>query len=88
MSHSENKQFVGILSGDAPSHVLNGVLNRCPDLDKYDLANLFLVEYDLLDSRILPLIWNWKSVRSIRGIGDEEFDRAVIECMRAAGYDI
>ncbi|PII15077.1 hypothetical protein CR920_04305 [Stenotrophomonas indicatrix] len=87
-AHLENKLFTGILSGDTPSRVLNAVLVRRPDLDKYDLANLLLVEYDLLDSKILPLIWNWRSVRSVRGIGDEEFDRAVIEHMRIAGYDI
>jgi hypothetical protein len=88
MSHSENNLFANILSGGSPSHVLNGVLSSRPELDKYDLANLFLVEYDLLDSKVLPLIWNWKSVRSVRGIGDEEFDCAVIEHMRAAGYDV
>ena len=88
MSLLENKLFTGILSGDAPSRVLNAVLVRRPDLDKYDLANLLLVEYDLLDSKILLLVWNWRSVRSVRGIGDEEFDRAVIEHMRIAGYDI
>ncbi|WP_244670876.1 hypothetical protein [Pseudomonas sp. RtIB026] len=65
---SENNDLLAqILGGILPSVVLNRVLEENPRLDKYDLANIFLGECDLLDSKTLPIVWNWKSVRSNRG---------------------
>lgn len=55
-------------------------------LDKYALADIFLEEFDRLDSRILPVIWKWKSAKSIRGISDQQFDETVLLLMRSAGY--
>ncbi|WP_082120412.1 hypothetical protein [Pseudomonas sp. CCOS 191] len=75
-----------ILGGMLPSYVLNKVLEENPGLDKYDLANIFLGECELLDSKILPIVWNWKSVRSMRGVSDEVFDEMVLAHMRLAGY--
>ncbi|WP_244158246.1 hypothetical protein [Phytopseudomonas flavescens] len=57
-----------------------------PDLDKYALADIFLEEFDRLDSKILPVIWKWKSAKSIRGISDHQFDEAVLTQMRSVGY--
>ena len=87
MSLSENRHLLAqILDGKSPSIVLNMMLEFVPDLDKYALADVFLEEFDLLDSRILPVIWKWKSAKSIRGISDQQFDEAVLTQMRSAGY--
>lgn len=87
MSLSENRYLLAeILDGKSPSIVLNMMLEADHDLDKYALADIFLEEYDRLDSRILPVIWHWKSAKSIRGISDQEFDEAVLTQMRSAGY--
>lgn len=87
MSLSENKYLLAqILEGKPPSVVLNMILEAVPDLDKYSLADIFLEEFDLLDSRILPVIWHWKSVKSIRGTSDQKFDENVLIHMRSAGY--
>ncbi|AZE06171.1 hypothetical protein C4K11_4017 [Pseudomonas chlororaphis subsp. aureofaciens] len=45
-------------------------------------------EFDRLDSRILPVIWKWKSAKSVRGISDQQFDNAVLLLMRSAGYKV
>ncbi|WP_256662982.1 hypothetical protein [Pseudomonas sp. 91RF] len=79
---------MGILDGKLPSTVLNSILEADPDLDKYKLANIFLDEFDRLDSKVLPAIWHWKSVRSIRGMSDEQFDEVVLILMRSAGYNV
>lgn len=68
--------------------VLNTMLEAVDGLDKYALADIFLEEYNRLDSRILPIIWHWKSAKSIRGISDQEFDEAVLAQMRSAGYKL
>ncbi|QVM93093.1 hypothetical protein JYG34_08760 [Pseudomonas entomophila] len=87
MSLSENRHLlVQILDGKSPSVVLNVMLEVAPDLDKYALADIFLEELDRLDSKILPVIWKWKSVKSIRGISDQQFDEAVLAQMKTAGY--
>ncbi|UZE18827.1 hypothetical protein LOY70_04320 [Pseudomonas sp. B21-054] len=62
------------------------MLENIPDLDKYVLADIFLEEFDRLDSKILPVIWKWKSAKSIRGISDQKFDEAVLAQMRSVGY--
>lgn len=86
---SENNDLlVQILGGMLPSVVLNRVLEENPRLDKYDLANIFLGECDLLDGKILPVVWNWKSARSNRGVSDEVFDEMVLAHMRLAGYRV
>ena len=87
MSLSENRYVLAqILDGKSPSIVLNMMLEVDHDLDKYALADIFLEEFDRLDSRILPVIWKWKSAKSIRGISDHQFDEAVLLLMRSAGY--
>lgn len=87
MSLSENRHLLAqILDGKSPSIVLNMMMEVVPDLDKYALADIFLEEFDRLDSKILPVIWKWKSVKSIRGISDQQFDEAVLTQMRSAGY--
>lgn len=87
MSLSENRHLLTqILDGKPPSMVLNMMLEVFPDLDKHALADVFLEEYDRLDSRVLPVIWHWKSAKSIRGISDQEFDEAILAQMRSAGY--
>jgi hypothetical protein len=87
MSHSGNRHLLAqILDGKSPSIVLNMMLEADQDLDKYALADIFLEEYGRLDSRILPVIWHWKSVKSIRGISDQKFDEAVLTQMRSVGY--
>ena len=87
MSLSENRYVLAqILDGKSPSIVLNMMLEVDHDLDKYALADIFLEEFDRLDSRILPVIWKWKSVKSIRGISDQQFDETVLLLMRSAGY--
>lgn len=87
MLPSESREFLReILEGKLPSIVFNMVLESTPGLDKYTLADVFLEEYSRLDSKILPVIWNWKSVNSIRGMSDQEFDEAVLLHMRLAGY--
>lgn len=87
MSLSENRHLLTqILDGKLPSMVLNMMLEVFPDLDKHALADVFLEEYDRLDSRVLPVIWHWKSAKSIRGISDQEFDEAILAQMRSAGY--
>ncbi len=87
MSLSENRHLLAqILEGMPPSVVLNMVLEAVHDLDKYALADVFLEEYDRLDSKVLPVIWRWKSARSIRGMSDLEFDEAVLTQMRSVGY--
>ncbi len=87
MSLLRNKDLLGkILDGFPPSTVLNMVLEVSHSSNKYDLADLFLEEFDRLDSRVLPVIWKWKSVRSIRGISDEVLDEAILLLMRSAGY--
>ncbi|WP_080942608.1 hypothetical protein [Pseudomonas fluorescens] len=87
MSPSKNRYLLAqLLESKSPSTVLNMILEVDPDLDKYALANIFLEEYDRLDSRILPVIWHWKSSKSIRGMSDRQFDEAVLALLRAAGY--
>jgi hypothetical protein len=87
MSLSGNRYVLAqILDGKSPSIVLNMMLEVDHDLDKYALADIFLEEFDRLDSRILPVIWKWKSVKSIRGISDQQFDETVLLLMRSAGY--
>ncbi|MBD9609911.1 hypothetical protein IB245_00195 [Pseudomonas sp. PDM02] len=87
MSLSENRNLLAkILDRKSPSIVLNMMLEVGHDLDKYALADIFLEEFDRLDSRILPVIWKWKSAKSIRGISDQEFDETVLLLMRSAGY--
>jgi hypothetical protein len=87
MSLSGNRYLLAqILEGKSPSIVLNMMLEVGDDLDKYSLADMFLEEYDRLDSRILPVIWHWKSAKSIRGMSDQEFDETVLAQMRSAGY--
>lgn len=89
MSLSENRKLLmEILGGKLPSTVLNGILEADPGLDKYKLAHIFLDEFDRLDSKVLPAIWHWKSVRSIRGMSDEQFDEVVLILMRSAGYNV
>ncbi|WP_416310907.1 hypothetical protein [Pseudomonas sp. W03] len=65
---------------------MNMMLEADHDLDKYALADMFLEEYSRLDSRILPVIWHWKSAKSIRGMSDQDFDATVLAQMRSAGY--
>lgn len=87
MSLSESNHLLAqILDGQSPSSVLNMMLETVHDLDKYALANMFLDEFDRLDSRVLPLIWRWKSAKSIRGISNQSFDKTVLVLMRSAGY--
>ncbi|ESK55245.1 hypothetical protein [Acinetobacter tjernbergiae] len=87
MSHSEDiNQLKLILQGEKPSVVLNRILTTNPGLDKHDLASIFLEEFCLLDSKALPLIWHWKSIKSARGISDEQFDDSILVQMREAGY--
>jgi hypothetical protein len=87
MSPSKNRNLLAqLLEGKSPSTVLNMMLQVDADLDKYDLANIFLEECDCLDSKILPVIWHWKSSKSIRGTSDQQFDAAVLTLMRASGY--
>lgn len=87
MSLSESRYLLAeILNGKSPSVVLNMMLENIPDLDKYVLADIFLEEFDRLDSKILPVIWKWKSAKSIRGISDQKFDEAVLAQMRSVGY--
>ncbi|NVZ88019.1 hypothetical protein HX813_07270 [Pseudomonas yamanorum] len=87
MSPLKNKYLLAqLLEGELPSTVLNFMLEADPELDKYVLANIFLEEFDRLDSKILPVIWKWKSAKSIRGISDQQFDEAVLAQMRMAGY--
>jgi hypothetical protein len=89
MSHSANRHLLAkILDGMSPSVVLNMMLDRDHELDKYALADIFLEEFDCLDSRILPVIWKWKSAKSIRGISDQQLDETVLLLMRSAGYTI
>ncbi|WP_339472247.1 hypothetical protein [Pseudomonas sp. EL_65y_Pfl1_R83] len=89
MSLSESKKLLmQILDGKSPSSVLNIILLGFDDLDKYALADMFLEEFYRLDSRILPVIWKWKSAKSIRGISDQEFDEMVLLLMRSAGYRV
>jgi hypothetical protein len=77
-----------ILEGKLPSRTFNRVLEAEPGMDKYELANIFLARFDRLDSKVLPAIWHWKSVRSIRGMSDEQFDEVVLALMRSAGYRV
>jgi len=77
-----------ILEGKLPSRTFNRILEAEPGMDKYELANVFLAGFDRLDSKVLPAIWHWKSVRSIRGMSDEQFDEAVLALMRSAGYRV
>lgn len=87
MSPLENRYLLAqLLEGKLPSNVLNLMLEADPELDKYVLANVFLEEFDRLDSKILPVIWKWKSAKSIRGISDRQFDEAILAQMRMAGY--
>ncbi|MCG8296582.1 hypothetical protein [Pseudomonas entomophila] len=87
MSLSENRHLLAqMLDGKSPSVVLNVILEVAPDLDKYALADIFLEEFDHLDSKILPVIWKWKSAKSIRGISDQQFDEAVLAQMKSADY--
>lgn len=89
MSFSRNRSLLEkLLGGMPPSTVLNMMLEADPELDKYALANIFLEECELLDSRVLPLVWHWRSSKSIRGMSDKQFDEAVLILMRAAGYSV
>lgn len=81
-----NNLLAQLLEGEMPSTVLNLMLEADPELDKYVLANVFLEELDRLDSKILPVIWKWKSAKSIRGISDQQLDEAILAQMRMAGY--
>ncbi|WP_277593879.1 hypothetical protein [Pseudomonas chlororaphis] len=85
----ENRHLLAqMLDGKPPSIVLNIMLEATHDLDKYVLADIFMEEFDRLDSRILPVIWKWKSAKSVRGISDQQFDNAVLLLMRSAGYKV
>ena len=87
MSPLKNKNLLAqVLEGKMPSTVLNLMLVADPELDKYVLANVFLEEFDRLDSKILPVIWKWKSTKSIRGISDQQLDEAILAQMRMSGY--
>jgi hypothetical protein len=87
MSHLVNKKDLElILHGELPSIVLNRILNLNDDLNKHDLADIFLDEFSKLDSKILPVIWHWKSAKSIRGMSDDQFNEAVLTQMREAEY--
>ena len=87
MSLSESRHLLAqMLDGKSPSIVLNVMLEVAPDLDKYALADIFLEEFDRLDSKILPVIWEWKSAKSIGGMSDQQFDEAVRAQMKSAGY--
>ncbi|SFV09664.1 hypothetical protein [Pseudomonas sp. OV546] len=87
MSPLKNRYLLAqLLEGKLPSNVLSLMLEADPELDKYVLANVFLEEFDRLDSKILPVIWKWKSAKSIRGISDQQFDEAILAQMRIAGY--
>ncbi|WP_248740730.1 hypothetical protein, partial [Pseudomonas sp. MWU12-2029] len=77
-----------LLEGKLPSRTFNRILEAEPGMDKYELANVFLARFDRLDSKVLPAIWHWKSVRSIRGMSDEQFDETVLALMRSAGYRV
>ncbi len=89
MSYLENKKNLeSILNGELPSVALNRILDSTENLSKHDLADIFLDEFNLLDSKILPVIWHWKSIKSIRGITDEQFNNAVLIQMKDAGYSI
>lgn len=81
-----NNLLARLLEGKMPSTVLNLMLEAGPELDKYVLANVFLEELDRLDSKILPVIWKWKSAKSIRGISDQQLNEAILAQMRMAGY--
>lgn len=87
MSLLENKHLLKkILDGIPPSAVLNMMLEASHDSNKYDLADLFLEEFERLDSRVLPVIWKWKSIKSSRGMSDEALDETLLLLMRSAGY--
>ena len=87
MSLSGNRHLLTqILDGEPPSIVLNMMLELVNDLDKYTLADIFLEEFDRLDSRVFPVIWKWKSAKSSRGISDQQLDEVVLLLMRSAGY--
>lgn len=87
MSPLKNRYLLAqLLEGKLPSNVLNLMLEADPELDKYVLANVFLEEFERLDSKILPVIWKWKSAKSIRGMSDQQFDEAILTQMRMAGY--
>lgn len=89
MSHSEDiNQLKLILQGEKPSVVLNRILTANLELDKHDLASIFLEEFCLLDGKVLSLIWHWKSIKSVRGISDKQFDDSIIVQMRESGYSI
>lgn len=89
MSSSENKsQFQEILDGYPPSDILNLILEKNDDLSKHDLAVMFLHEFDLLDSEILPIIWHWKSTKSMRGMDDSQFNKLILNALTQAGYKI
>lgn len=89
MLHSENKElFASILQGELPSKVFNSILEAHSELDKYELASLFMEEFHLLDSRVFHIIWNWKSIKSLRGTEDELFNFRLLTAMREFGYNI
>lgn len=89
MSLMESRSLLSqILEGKPPSEVLNMMLELVPNLDKYALANIFLEEYSRLDSKVLPVIWNWKSAKSMRGMSDEKFNESLLLQMRSAGYKV
>lgn len=89
MSHSENERILqSILSGVLPSVAFNSILRLNSGIDKYDLAHLFHQKYDLVDSKVLQVIWHWKSTLSTRGISDDELDRHILQYLKEAGYQI
>lgn len=89
MSRSESRRLLAqILDGKLPSAVLNMVLETCHELDKYALGDIFLEEFERLDSRVLPIIWKWKSAKSVRGISDAQLDQVVLLLMRSVGYSV
>lgn len=88
MSSLESKQkLLSILEGKLPSDVLNSILMDDNSIDKYDLADMFLEEFNMLDNRVLSLIWNWKSIKSFRGIDDKQFNDLILNEMKVFGYD-
>ena len=89
MLHLESEElFAGILQGELPSKVFNSILEVHSELDKYELASIFIEEFHLLDSRILSAIWHWKSIRCVRGLEDERLDLSILMEMREAGYNV
>lgn len=89
MSYLVNsKYFQEILQGKLPSEVFNKILLENTEIDKHELAVLFIGEFDLLDSSVIHLIWHWKSIKSIRGKNDEQLNESILDEMKKAGYKL